>query len=109
MPRRRRFYVYVIELSDEAGTRLDPRHPNVYVGSTGKTPEERFADHKAGGIYARPKVRDYGLGLLPELYESLNPFPSRDEAEAAERALASELRDMGYRVHGGQGRPVKID
>jgi hypothetical protein len=38
------------------------------------TPAERFANHKAG-MKAAAVVKRYGLGLLPELYEHLNPMP----------------------------------
>src|SRR5881394_2765559 len=52
----------------------DPKKPCVYVGMTGLTPEERFANHKAG-IKDASLVRGYGIRLLPELYEHLNPMP----------------------------------
>ena len=41
---------------------------------TGLTPEERFANHKAG-TKAAWVVKRYGLRLLPELYAHLNPMP----------------------------------
>jgi len=41
--------------------------PCLYVGMTGLTPEERFANHKAG-TKAAAVVKRYGLRLLPELY-----------------------------------------
>ena len=50
----------------------DPEKPCVYVGMTGLAPEERFANHKAG-LKAAAVVKRYGLRLLPELYEHLNP------------------------------------
>ena len=46
----------------------------VRVGMTGLMPEERFANHKAG-TKAASVVKRYGLRLLPELYEHLNPMP----------------------------------
>jgi hypothetical protein len=45
----------------------DPKRPSVYVGMTGLTPEERFANHKAG-IKDASLVKRYGIRLLPELY-----------------------------------------
>ena len=45
------------------------------------TPEERFANHKAG-TKAAWVVKRYGLRLLPELYAHLNPMPY--EAAAAD-------------------------
>jgi hypothetical protein len=63
------------------------------------TPKERFANHKAG-IKAASVVKRYGLRLLPELFEHLNPMP--DEAAAQmEKDLAEDLRRAGYTVTGG--------
>ena len=75
--------VYVVLLDPAAG-RLravlaanpgrDPTKPCVYVGMTGLTPKERFANHKAG-IKAASVVTRYGIRLLPELCAHLNPMP----------------------------------
>ncbi len=45
-------------------------------------------------------VRRFGIHLLPELFEFLNPMPF-DAALAMERELAEELREAGYTVAGG--------
>ena len=82
-----------------ANPRRDRKKPVVYVGMTGLTPEERFANHKAG-IKAAWVVRRYGLRLLPELYEHLNPMPFEVAAEM-EKDLAEDLRRAGYTVTGG--------
>jgi len=75
--------VYVVLLDKAVGKirkvrtenpRRDPKKPCVYVGMTGLTPVERFANHKAG-IKAASVVKRHGLRLLPELYEHLNPMP----------------------------------
>ena len=66
---------------------------------TGLTPEERFANHKAG-IKAASVVKQYGTGLLPELYEHLNPMPY-EAAAKMEADLAEDLRRAGYTVTGG--------
>lgn len=73
--------------------------PCVYVGMTGLTPEERFANHKAGikGAYV---VKRYGVRLMPELFAHLNPMPF-DAAVIMERDLAEDLRLQGYTVTGG--------
>jgi hypothetical protein len=42
------YSIYVIEISDERGPRLNPKYPNVYVGQTALTPEQRFAQHRVG-------------------------------------------------------------
>jgi hypothetical protein len=81
-------HVYVVLLAPAVGKirkvrsenpKRDPKKPCVYVGMTGLTPKERFANHKAG-IKAASVVKRYGLRLLPELFEHLNPMP--DEAAA---------------------------
>jgi len=77
----------------------DPRKPCVYVGMTGLTPEERFANHKTG-IKDAPVVKRYGGRLLPELYAHLNPMPFA-AASQMERDLAEDLRRVGYTVMGG--------
>ena len=77
----------------------DSKQPCVYVGMTGLSPEERFANHKAG-LKASSYVKRYGLRLLPELYAHLNPMPY-DAAEQMEKDLAEDLRQTGYTVTGG--------
>ena len=100
--------VYVVLLDAAAGRirkvraenpKRDPRKPCVYVGMTGLTPEERFANHKAG-TKAAAVVKRYGLRLLPELYEHLNPMPY-EAAVRMEQDLADDLRWAGYTVTGG--------
>jgi hypothetical protein len=66
---------------------------------TGLTPEERFANHKAG-TKAAWVVKRYGLRLLPELFEHLNPMPFEAAAQM-EKDLAEDLRRAGYTVTGG--------
>jgi predicted GIY-YIG superfamily endonuclease len=97
--------VYVVELDPAVGE--DPRfareNPDfaqdaqcVYVGVTGLDPEERLARHKAGIQHSRI-VKRYGLRLLPDLYEHLNPMPYEAAAQM-EIELAEDLRDEGYGV-----------
>jgi hypothetical protein len=82
-----------------ASPKHNPKKPCVYVGMTGLTPEERFANHKAGRK-AASVVKRYGLRLLPELYEHLNPMPF-EAAVQMEMDLAEDLRRVGYTVTGG--------
>jgi hypothetical protein len=103
------FSVYVIRL-DEAVTKdrrfraanpiafpSRPSRPScVYVGATGLSPEERFANHKAGHK-ANYFAQAYGEGLMPELFAHLNPM-NRQRALATEIALADELRQEGFAV-----------
>ena len=82
-----------------ASPNCDPAKPCVYVGMTGITPTERFQNHK-NGYKASHYVQKYGVRLLPELYEYLNPMPF-DAACQMEKELAEELREKGYTVCGG--------
>lgn len=73
--------------------------PAVYVGLTGLTPEERFANHKQG-IKSSSLVRRFGIRLLPDLYAHLNPMPYEAAAQM-EKDLTEDLRRAGYTVVGG--------
>ena len=108
-PRRRasrhRHHVYVVLLGDrmwnEPGFRRanpdhDPTRPCVYVGMTGLDPDLRFDRHRAG-IQANRFVQQYGVRLLPELYEVFNPMPY-EAAREMEVELAIGLREQGYAV-----------
>jgi predicted GIY-YIG superfamily endonuclease len=82
-----------------ANPERDRKKSCVYVGMTGPTPEERFANHKAG-TKAAWVVKRYGLRLMPELYAHLNPMPY-EAAAGMEKDLAEDLRGAGYTVTGG--------
>jgi hypothetical protein len=103
--RRHRYHVYVVELDDRiwnvaAFRRANPDHqlgkPFVYVGMTGLDPDLRFDRHKAG-IQANRFVREFGMRLLPALYEVYNPMPY-DAAREMEVELGIALREAGYAV-----------
>jgi predicted GIY-YIG superfamily endonuclease len=103
--------VYVVLLDPAAGKlrkvqiqnpNRDRKKPCVYVGMTGLDPQTRFSNHKAG-IKAAPAVKRYGLRLIPELYEHLNPMPF-EAAVQMEIDLAEDLRRAGYTVVGGHWR-----
>ncbi|MGH1360816.1 MAG: hypothetical protein ACRBC3_18810 [Burkholderiaceae bacterium] len=107
MPRskRQRHYVYVIELSDQVWNeprfrKANPDYqldkPLVYVGMTGLDPDRRFDKHKAG-IQANRYVHQYGIRLMPELYEMYNPMPYL-AAQEMEVELAIGLRESGFGV-----------
>jgi predicted GIY-YIG superfamily endonuclease len=70
--------------------------PCVYVGATGLTPEERFANHKSGHK-ANWYAQEFGESLLPDLFAHLNPM-THQRALATEIALANELREEGFAV-----------
>ncbi len=96
----RRYSVYVIQLSRAAVDEPCTLAP-VYVGQTAHTPEERFAQHKAGGRLANGKACRYGERLRLDLTKDIGPFATRAEAERAERALAEALERQGRRVFWG--------
>lgn len=77
----------------------DPAKPCVYVGLTGLLVEQRFENHKKG-VKSAWVVKKYGLRLVPELYEFLNPMPFEAAAQM-EKDLAEDLRLDGYTVTGG--------
>lgn len=82
-----------------ANPRRDPAKPCLYVGMTGLTPDERFANHKSG-LKAAAIVKKHGVRLLPQFYEVFNPMPF-DVAVTMEQELAEDLRRQGYTVAGG--------
>lgn len=105
MGRRDRYRVYVIELSNDVlhegrFRKSNPGYvtgkPCLYVGMTGLDPDVRFDKHKAG-IQSNRFAREYGLRLLPELYELYGPL-SYDEARSLEVELAIDFREAGYGV-----------
>src|SRR6266850_407563 len=99
-PQQRTYSIYIIELS-----RACTKHPcalaPLYVGQTAHTPEHRFAQHKAGGILAAPKVHKFGIKMRLDLMKGIGPLSTRKAAEAAERAVATALEKRGHRVFWG--------
>jgi hypothetical protein len=90
-----RHSVYVVFLKNPKGD----GKAGYYVGLTGLTPEQRFANHKSG-VKAARVVRKFGERLVPKLYAHLNPMPY-DKAKRMEIALADSLRKRGFVVFGG--------
>jgi hypothetical protein len=108
MAERFHHHVYVVLLDNAvlkerkvaaANAKRDPKKACVYVGMTGIPPIERFQNHK-DGYKASHYVQKYGVRLLPELYEYLNPMPY-EAACQMEKDLAEDLREQGYTVCGG--------
>jgi len=93
------YRVYVIELDDKAGRRVDVDRECVYVGQTTRTAEERFEQHRSGHMSSRV-VRKYGLKLRPDLSPG-RLYRTRREAERAEAEWARKLKARGHRVFGG--------
>lgn len=109
-PKEENFHhnVYVVLLNDDVAKhpsilrlnpKRDPLKPCLYVGMTGIPVDHRFENHKTGYKSAWV-VRKYGVRLMPELYEYLNPMPF-EAAVQMEAELAEDLRAQGYTVAGG--------
>lgn len=81
--------VYVILLHDSSGA----GRWGLYVGQTSRDPDLRFDQHKAGHK-ASSAVRRFGVGLLPHLFDHLNPM-MRWESLELEAALADAFRGAG--------------
>ena len=105
MSRTKHHNVYVIELSKDVlyeakFKKCNPDYitgkPCVYVGMTGLNPDVRFDKHKAG-IQSNRFVKQYGLRLLPDLYEGFNPM-AYDEAVEREIEIGIDLRSAGFGV-----------
>ncbi len=105
----KRFHVYVIELSPDVLSRrrfqlrnplFREGKPCAYVGSSVRTPDVRFDQHKEG-YRGNRYVREFGIRLLPELVERYNPIPTRADAEELEEYLAERLRSEGWGIWQG--------
>ena len=100
--------VYVILLDDKVAKhpsilrlnpKRDPLKACVYVGMTGIPVEHRFENHM-NGYKSAWVVNKYGLRLMAELFEHLNPMPFEAAAQM-EKELAEDLKAQGYTVTGG--------
>jgi hypothetical protein len=90
--------VYVIELDRGAGRRRDPRIPWVYVGSSARDAEIRFAPHRRG-YRSSGLVKRFALRLRPDLYEDLAGFRGAEAGRRAELERARELAACGFVAH----------
>lgn len=90
---RGRRRVYVILLGNSSG------EYGLYVGQTGKTREERFAEHKAGYRASR-HVRNHGISLLDRLHSHIDNLETA-EADRIEADLANAFRMKQIWTEGG--------
>jgi hypothetical protein len=97
----RAYHVYVVE------TLTVEREALLYVGQSGKTPEARLEDHRAGckrycsSCACRHYVGGRRMRLRYDLFAHVRPVRTRREAEVLEKRLARSLRRRGYHVIGG--------
>ena len=96
-------YVIALDLEVMKDKRFREGNPNyvegkpcVYVGMTGRTPDERFQQHRDGYKSSR-YPRRYGKYLRRKLFEHLNPM-TYERACKMEVQLAKQLRQKGYGV-----------
>lgn len=89
-------HVYVALLHDPRGI----GRYGLYVGMTSRDPDLRFDQHKSGYKASGP-VKRFGVRLIPDLTDHLNPM-RRWEAADLEAALAEAFRAAGVPwVEGG--------
>ena len=84
-----RHSLYVVLLHD----RRVPERWGLYVGQTYRDPDWRFDQHKIG-YKASAAVRRFGIQLLPQVVEHLNPLREWESLEL-EAALAETFRAAG--------------
>ena len=98
--------VYVVLLNPEVvntpqikrrNPERDPLKPCVYVGLTGLRVGRHFDYRRVEVNPDTWPLRKYGIRLMPELYEHLNPMPFEKAVHRAEK-LAEDLRAEGYTV-----------
>ena len=89
-------HVYVVYLRNP---KSDGR-AGYYVGMTGLTPEERFANHKKG-IKSAGVVRRFGERLVPKLYAHLNPMTYAQALKMEQQLARGDYGRQGYLVFGG--------
>ncbi len=92
------YRVYVIELASAAGPRRDPRIPWVYVGSSARDAELRFAQHRRG-YRSSGLVKRFALRLRPDLYEDMGAVRTSKDGVRAEKERARELAACGFVAH----------
>ena len=103
-----RYTVYVVLLDEYVGTlpqmqRRNPRRdlskPFVYVGLTPLRVNHRF-DYRSATTRTEWRVQQYGVRLMPDLYQHLNPMMPERALQMA-RKLAEDLRAKGFGVANG--------
>ena len=100
-----RYRIYVVRLDNAVAAKkrfikANPDYqsgkPCYYVGMTGRTPDERFAQHQKGHK-ACTYVTNFGRHLARKKFESI-PRLNHADAVAMEVSHAEHLRSQGYGV-----------
>jgi predicted GIY-YIG superfamily endonuclease len=101
-----RYFVYVVLLGQgvlihkkfkDSNPNYLAGQPCVYVGMTGKDPDTRFDQHKAG-VKSNRWVREYGERLMMELVDDLKQPMTYEDAKYQEVDVAIRLREQGFGV-----------
>jgi hypothetical protein len=93
----------VAEVSDQAGPRVHPDRPNLYVGVTIEDPERKF-DRLRQGVRPQHPVGQHGARLRSDLYEHLPAYSDLAAATATKKELVHSLRREGFAVNGVRHR-----
>ena len=106
--RELRYSVYVVLLDEDIGTlpqmrrrnpKRDPSKPFVYVGLTPLRVNRRF-DYRRVANKGEWRLHRFGLRLMPELFERLDPM-TPEKATHTARKLSEDLRAKGFGVANG--------
>jgi hypothetical protein len=104
-----RYSVYIVLLDEYVGTlpqmrrrnpKRDPLKPYLYVGVTSLPVDRRF-DFRRATPEHEWRVHKFGVRLMPELYDSLHPMMTCEQALQTAKKLADDLRAKGFGVANG--------
>ena len=112
MSKKQKFHVYIGQLRKEfalsdiakkKNKNPDPNKYGLYVGSTGKTPRQRWEEHlnripnKKGEKNWSDIAADWGENYIHwKKFEDFNPLQTRSDAERLEKELAIKFSKKGY-------------
>jgi hypothetical protein len=78
----------------------DPLKPYVYFGLTSLPVDRRFDFRRATSEHEW-RLHKFGVRLMPELYDSLHPMMTCEQALQTAKKLADDLRAKGFGVANG--------
>jgi hypothetical protein len=110
---RRRYVLYVFELSDAVGRRrrVPSRRsskPYVYVGYTSKTRRARLAEHGEGRYSGDRKWAPHYVRARADLWNGWPRVDTLDDALDGERDLADALNARGFTVVNKTGERLNL-
>lgn len=124
MSKKQKYYVYIGQLRKEFALSVKARKKNVdpdpnkfglYVGSSSKSPKERWKQHltkarnRRGKLYSKV-ASEWGMNYIHwRKFKKFNPIHSRVDAERIEKELAMKYSAKGYATWSDQLPNVKED